>query len=315
MNRRRFVFIVFVSVVMVVAGFFLSKNLEDIELSDPIRATAPGQFVETTHGKTHYLLEGDPSAPLLVMVHGITVPSFIWDQSAQMMVDAGYRVLRLDLYGRGYSDRPRHYYTREFLADQVADVVESVVPGETYHLMGISLGGAIAADLAVRYPQRVQKLILIAPFSIGFDITPIQYPILGDYLITTILVPNLQKGLKNNFYRPEEHYPDWDERYSFQLRLGGFRRAFGSTLIEFSQYDQLDLYETLGAQDRPILLVWGEEDWVTPYFQHQALLERLPSAQFVSVPEAGHVVHIEAPERVHTEIIEFLRADPKHNLE
>ena len=93
------------------------RNKERYKLNKVNRSEAPGQFVELTHGAVHYELTGNPDGPLVVLVHGFSAPSYMWDKNVPALVEAGYRVLRFDLYGRGYSARPSTKYDTQLFVD------------------------------------------------------------------------------------------------------------------------------------------------------------------------------------------------------
>ncbi|MGB7874199.1 MAG: hypothetical protein WBL25_07430, partial [Anaerolineales bacterium] len=77
------------------------------ELNEAARAGAPGSFVQLSDGCSHYELGGPPDGQPVVLVHGFSVPYFIWDPTFSFLTECGFRALRYDLFGRGYSDRPR----------------------------------------------------------------------------------------------------------------------------------------------------------------------------------------------------------------
>lgn len=308
MKKQRLLFIVVVSIVVGLFSFFFTQNLEKTTLDDAVRASAPGQFMALTDGQTHYLLEGPADGVPVVLIHGVTVPSFIWDETARELAANGFRVLRPDLYGRGFSDRPRLKYTRELFSKQVEELADNVFNGQNYGVVGLSLGGAIAADLAVSQPAKVKSLVLMAPFTVGFNVTPMQVPLLADYIATGMLIPKLEPGLQNLFADASKMPADWREQYQFQLSLKGFRRSFISTLVNFSNQDQLDLYGNVGKLDLPVLLVWGTEDNMTPYELYPAVKKLIPQAESLVFEGAGHVVHIEKAAELSPLLIEFLRS-------
>src|SRR3954471_17451667 len=84
-------------------AWFEIADPERLELTDAVRASAPGRFVRLTDGYTHYELGGPPAAPVVVLVAVFSVPYYIWDPTFEALVGAGFRVLRYDYYGRGFS--------------------------------------------------------------------------------------------------------------------------------------------------------------------------------------------------------------------
>ena len=88
------------------------------------RRDAPGSFVTLSQGVTHYRWLGARTGPVAVCVHGLTTPSPVWEAAAETLGQLGYRVLVYDLYGRGYSDRPRGTQDADFFARQLSDLLE-----------------------------------------------------------------------------------------------------------------------------------------------------------------------------------------------
>src|SRR5690348_16826332 len=91
-------------------AFYENRNPEKRTLDDAARRTAPGKFVRLSDGMTHYELSGPDSGTTVILVHGFSVPLYIWDSTAAALSSKGYRVLRYDEYGRGWSDRPNATY-------------------------------------------------------------------------------------------------------------------------------------------------------------------------------------------------------------
>ena len=90
---------------------------ESKELTETVRQSLPGKFIEISGGQVHYELEGPESGRKVILVPGFTVPLFVWDHTFRTLVNAGFRVLRYDLFGYGFSYRPNVKYTLVFLFD------------------------------------------------------------------------------------------------------------------------------------------------------------------------------------------------------
>jgi alpha-beta hydrolase superfamily lysophospholipase len=120
-----------VGVTIVVIALPLALETERLEMDDQARQLAPGAFVQLTRGRVHYELAGPEDGRLVVLVHGFSVPSFVWDPTFEALVSRGFRVLRYDLYGRGFSDRPDTAYDRALYVEQLRELlaVEVVVAG------------------------------------------------------------------------------------------------------------------------------------------------------------------------------------------
>jgi pimeloyl-ACP methyl ester carboxylesterase len=123
---------------------------------------------------THYEIAGPQVAPSermrrrpVVFVHGFSVPSFVWEPSFRALADAGFRVVRYDLLGRGYSDRPRARYDQELFDHQLRDLIGALALEVPVDLVGLSMGGAIAVGFADRHPASVRRLVLIDPAGLS----------------------------------------------------------------------------------------------------------------------------------------------------
>ena len=139
------------------------------DMNDEIRQRAPDQFAKLSDGYTHFQWHGPAEGPVLVCVHGLTTPSFVWDQLMPGLTEAGFRVLTYDLYGRGLSDRPKGIQTRSFFMRQLRDLLHQQGVLDGFTLMGYSMGGSIATVFASEEPQRVSQLVLLAPAGMGVE--------------------------------------------------------------------------------------------------------------------------------------------------
>ncbi len=133
------------------------------ELNEHTRQQAEGSFIQLTSGVTHYEAGGNPTGDVVVLVHGFSVPYFIYDPTFTFLIESGFRVLRYDLFGRGFSDRPQVPYNIELFVNQLTDLLDALRLTQPVNLIGLSLGGPITATFTVRHPGRVQKLVLIDP--------------------------------------------------------------------------------------------------------------------------------------------------------
>ena len=146
-------------------AFYLSRNPEKRTIDESARRTAPGKFVRLSDGVTHYELLGPDSGATVVLVHGFSVPYYIWDSTAVALSNRGYRVLRYDEYGRGWSDRPKIAYDAAMYDRQVGELLDSLHIAGPVHLAGVSMGGWVTGTFAGRHPDRVRSLILVDPVA------------------------------------------------------------------------------------------------------------------------------------------------------
>ena len=126
-----------------------------------------GNFIKLKQGYTYYeLANPEMEEPAIVLIHGFSVPSYIWDPTFQKAKDSGYKVLRFDLYGRGYSENPDTDYTDELFARQGLELLDSLSIDKSI-LIGLSNGGRVISKMANIDPDRVDKMIYVS--SNGFN--------------------------------------------------------------------------------------------------------------------------------------------------
>ncbi len=146
-------------------GYFISKKTV---LDDTARKSAGGQFIKLSEGVVHYEIVGPDTGRVVVLIHGLTTPYFVWDHNFKDLVNAGFRVLRYDHYGRGFSDRPDVVYDRDLYDRQLVELLQRLKIRLPVHLTGLAMGGAVAVYFADRHPEMVSKIALFAPA--GFPI-------------------------------------------------------------------------------------------------------------------------------------------------
>jgi len=312
MNVRKLKIIsgaVTILVFVMVAAYLISDD-EKSTLDNEIRSALPGQFVALSNGVVHYELAGPEDAPTVVLVHGFSVPYYVWDPTFDALVEAGFRVLRYDLYGRGYSDRPEVEYTLDLFTGQLEKLLSALGIDQPVALVGLSFGGPIVARFSNGHPDQVRSLALIdpqvVPVSAG-ELFLLNVPLVGEYLTAVYLVPSmLPESQVNDFYRPER-FPGWEEKYRVQMGYKGFRRAILSTIRHTVEVDAIAEYEALGQHGTPVLLIWGREDQTIAASDIELVRRAIPQVEFQPVEQAGHLPHYEQAGAVNPLLIEFLR--------
>jgi len=217
--------------VAVLVVYYLVMNREKEDLTETTRANLPGQFVQLSQGVTHYETAGDPGGAPVILVHGFSAPAFVWDPLWEELAASGHFVIRYDLYGRGYSDRPEVDYTAEVFTRQLDDLIAALEIKQSVDLAALSLGGAIAAAYTNQHPEKVNRLVLIDPQSEDISpqkIFPVNLPGVGEYLMTVYILPEILAKAGSDFAQPGA-FPEWEEKYATQMKYRGFRRALLST--------------------------------------------------------------------------------------
>lgn len=281
------------------------RSQERFDLNEETRANAKGSFVSAPKGIIHYELSGPENGKLVLLVHGFSTPYFIWDSVTEHLSRSGYRVLRFDLYGRGFSDRPDTIYNIDLFVSQIEDLLASLHISDRFDIMGLSMGGPIVAAYTAKHSDRIGKVVLVDPFSQVTGIFPLGIPWIGDYLNTVVYIPSLPAGIAKDFVDPKRVPTGWVEGYRSQMAFRGFRRAILSTLKNVIVSDPKTHFQGLAAAKKPVLLFWGEKDKTTT-LESGAYLRDLLKPNFVLVKDSGHLPHVEHPEVVLPEISSFL---------
>lgn len=279
-------------------------------LDDHARKAAPGSFIQLSKGNVHYQLIGPADAETVVLIHGLVTPSFIWDNNYQDLVAAGFRVLAYDHFGRGFSDRPDVNYDRDLYDQQLLELLQKLNIKTPVHLVGLSMGGAVATVFADRHPEKVAKLSLIAPagFPINESLTIkiAQLPIIGDYLMAVLGDWVIFEGVKDAFIDADK-LTGFEAKFKLPLKYAGLQRAILSTLRTMDMNGLSDVYQRVGEQQKPILLIWGDQDKVLPISNSLKVKQAIPHARVHTIVGAGHNLNYENPENVNPLLVEFLK--------
>ena len=283
---------------------------EQQELNEQTRQSADGSFVQLFNGITHYELGGNESGEIVVLIHGFSVPYFIYDPTFKFLTATGFRVLRYDLFGRGFSDRPHVDYDLALFIRQLADLLDAFRFTQPVNLIGLSMGGLVAAAFAVRHPERVNKVVLIDPAGAKpIVLTPAlkaaKIPFVADAVLSVVGSDALIQNTARDFFDPVlvEHFIS---KYRVQMQYKGFRRAILSSIRRGMLDGFIQVYQSLGEMDRQILLFWGRKDATVPFEHSQMLCEAMPGIQFHVIENCGHIPHYERPEIVNPILLEFL---------
>ena len=258
------------------------------------RRAAPGDFVALSRGQTHYLWRGPKDGPVVVCVHGLTSPSFVFDQMAAGLVAQGCRVLVYDHYGRGYSDRPRGAQDSEFFTSHLEELLESQHVQGPITLLGYSMGGAVAAVFAAHNPGMLRRLVLLAPAGMGHDLGPVARLVvnhnwLGRWLMLGFYARSLRRSseTERNIAGQIDGMVD---RQLAETHRRGFAPAVLSSLRGILDENLEDAHRAIARHGVPVLAIWGREDEVIPLAGMDRLVEWNPNAQHAVIDGAGHTL-------------------------
>ncbi|CAN5338092.1 alpha/beta fold hydrolase [soil metagenome] len=258
-------------------------------------------------GPRESLQEGRGQPPVLLLIHGFGASLHTWEPWAEALAET-YRVIRIDLPGSGLSPPdPSGLYT-DARTEQIVLALLDQLQLAQITLIGHSIGGRIAWQMAAQHPERITRLVLIAPD--GFASPGIDYgkaPALpaGLKLMTRVLPrPLLRMSLEPAYANPDALSERLTERYHDLLRAPGARSAL---LARMQQTVLTDPRPALRRISAPTLLIWGEQDAMIPFGNSADYLAVLPHARLVALRGIGHLPQEEQPARGLAALQAFLR--------
>jgi len=300
--------LVLLLVTIVTCGALYRKyNIEKILLDDVARKNISGSFITLSDGVTHYELAGPDTGPVVVLVHGFSVPYYIWDSTFYQLGQQGFRVLRYDEFGRGFSDRPNKVYEAAFLRKQLQELLAALQIKKVHALAGLSFGGPVTTDFITHFPEMVDKLVLIDPLYPDAGKAEHKYPEWVEEFLMAINPDDMVNGQLTDLKYPVQ-FPHWGEQYKVQMRYKGLRNALVSTRYHYAQPDEMrTVYQKVDALHKPVLLIWGKEDQTIP-IRYADSLRQVLRVDYFPVDDAAHLPQMEKPHLVNEKIVAFLKA-------
>ena len=283
----------------------MRRKLDDAARRKLLAEGKAQRFVWLPDGIAHagyYRAQGTSTtaAPVVVLIHGFSTPSFVWRDHIEPLTQAGFRVLTYDHFGRGFSARPRREYDATLLDRQLETLLDAFDLKEPVHLVGYSMGGAVATVFAARHPERAASLTLIAPAGLGVApanraMALLKAPAIGDWLVRVFGPRIFAKAAAReaaNAPRPDDFTADFRR----QLAYRGYGEALLSTIRHYPLTGAADFYAQAGKAGRPVLIVWGEADKTVPFAHAPELVRLMPQATLYSYPNIGHdIAYSQAP--------------------
>lgn len=263
-------------------------------VDDAARRTAPGATADLSRGATHYRWFGPQDGPVIVCVHGLTTPSYVWHGLAVPLAERGHRVLVYDLYGRGLSDRPTDPQTLDFHVAQLQELLDDQQVTEPFVLFGHSMGGAIATRFAANQPERIRRLVLVTPAGMAVTTDAltrfiIRTPLIGDWLMLAFY-PRQHRAYAEAERPLPSSVPGIIDLQQAELNRRGYIPAVLSSMRGVFGSDLESAHRALHRAGTPVLALWGEIDPVIPLSARDTLARWNPDARQEVIPGAGHGV-------------------------
>ena len=279
--------------------------VKDETFRNNILKNNPGEYVQLSKGYT-YFEEANSNSEIgdVVLVHGFSVPSYIMRTTFNSIKERGFRVIMMDLYGRGYSDNPNLPQTDELRATQVIELMKSRGIKKA-SIVGLSNGGRIISKIADIEPELIKDLFYIA--SSGFYEYEEVYDknVYQEEIDNMILkYPEMAKGQVNDFFEGDK-YPNWITQYEELQTHVGFARALISTTKNLVTLD--DVHVKIDSLNIPIYTFWGEFDNVVVYNEFKDRLNKVfPNRKEFFITKSGHLPHMENQEEFENIFFKYL---------
>ncbi|MFC5183271.1 alpha/beta fold hydrolase [Actinomadura harenae] len=287
-----------------------ARRGETVPMDARTRQDAPGTFVRLRHGTTHVMVDGPETGEPILFVPGATLSLWVWDGLVERLARAGYRTIRFDRYGIGFSDRPDVEQNQALFEDQMLDLLDALGVDRPVTLVALAFGGPVAAEFAVHHPGRVAGVCLVSPD--GFA-TPLNLG-LRLSLLPGIGLPFFRltgnRALRSRlpgYSRDPRVVSRVRARLLPELRYEGFKRSLHSAIRNVPIHGAEYLYRFLDAGDIPLQVVWGRQDPVTPMPPEPVVRSVFSGADVRLLDGVGHLPHFERPDETAGIVLEFVR--------
>ncbi|MFT3923929.1 MAG: alpha/beta hydrolase [Myxococcales bacterium] len=294
------------------------STISDAKLQEKYGASN-SQFTTVDGTKMHYRIDGNPDAPLLVLLHGVLADTHTWDGWVQNL-GSKYHILRIDLPGFGLSEPlANKNYTPEYAVElfekmrmQLGDEhPELKAKAERFLLAGNSLGGFVSWFYATKHPERIEKLVLIDPIAYQQPLPRIIKFASGGFGGTMAQIAALRSIVKRNvkkvYGHPESVTDVIIDRYHDLLLKKGHKNSMVEYFKVLRKYNDEDSMAKFVPQIKvPTLLMWGGKDrWVPPELIDKWKRD-VDGLQVKVYAEGGHIPMEEWPDETSRDADEFL---------
>ncbi len=263
--------------------------------------TAPTEKTATVFGaKIYYTEAGDATKPTVILLHGLGSSSVAWQFNTGALATK-YHVIVPDQIGFGKSDKPFLKYRAGTYADFL-DKFMSEIKVEKATLVGNSLGGWVAALTAIKYPNRVEKIVLadaagLKPNEVDFNLV---------YSLNYSTRDEVRKLVKLVFYNQAIFGSELFIDQSMNVRVAANDGYTINSLIESIKRNEDFLDGQLSIIKKPTLIIWGKQDGLLPLADAQKFKDGIAGSQLVVFDQCGHVPQVEKAADFNAAVLKFL---------
>ena len=263
--------------------------------------------------RIHYQEVGDEEAPPLILIHGFISATLVWSEVLRPLADAGFRVIAMDLPGYGYSDKPHDgRYTIGAHAHAVVGLMDRLGL-EHATIVGASYGAAIAATMALDYPERIERLVLIGAVSNDAPKNKMllriaRLPVIGD-IVTPLFLGSrwvLHKRMEQMYRRLG--VPFDEQMFEARHHLLANANTHRAMIRSIRRWSANRISRDAHLIRQPTMLLWGEVDTHTPLSDGLRLRDAIPNARLIVFRNCGHLPQAEYPKKFVDVVADFCKA-------
>ena len=260
--------------------------------------------IDTKTATIHYVDQGD--GPILLFVHGFPLDHSMWNGQIETLSEE-FRVIALDLPGFGQSIRNSEVEVASMadFADSLVELLTALNIAGRVHFCGLSMGGYIGWEMLERHSHRIDRMILCDTRSAadtpqvarGRELMAASVERDGTVGVASEMIPKLFAAI--TIENQQDIVASIEERIktTSPSSIAAAQRGMAT---------RRDFTDQLSSMTNETLLICGKDDTITRVEEMTSIAEAMPAAQFVTIPDAGHLAPLEQPALVNQTIVDFL---------
>ena len=233
------------------------------------------------------------------ILHGWGGSSESWVEAQRKIAEQGFKVIVPDFPGFGKTKTPKKPWEVNDYVQWFKDFIEALEIKKPFFLMGHSFGGRVAIKFAAKNPEKIKALILCSSAGIKSErnlkrLLIFYFGRMGDYLFSQKPLRKFKNGARNVFYQV--------------IRQRDYLKAKEIMRETIKKVLAEDLVDYLPQIKTKTLIIWGKNDKIVPLKYAYIMEEKIPNSELIILPKIGHSTHLENPEKLTEEILQFVKS-------
>ncbi len=252
--------------------------------------------------KIFYLEENPIGKPVVLLLHGLGADSSSWAFQSPDLVKAGFRVIAPDISGFGQSPFTGRLRNVKQMADDITRLLDELEITSA-HVVGISMGGTLASQIALDRPDQVDRLVLVNTFA---RLRPKNLAVKAYFVYRFLVIcvlglsPQAQVVARRIFPRPEQ---EGLRQVFYSQIMQADVRGYRAAMLALASFN---IEKRLSEIKAPTIVITGREDTTVPLDSQLVLVKGIQNAQHVIIPDAGHAVTVEKHQLFNQILLKFL---------